>query len=518
MQLTISVDEAKETEYMRRSARALSRSYRIHGFRPGKAPYNVILQRLGLDMVHAQVIEQFGDEIFEQGLKESGLEIAAQASLDEVTWDPLTFHVKVPVGPEVFLGGYRDLRIHWGVPEVTDEQVNEELLRLQKEQSEWRPDDRPAELGDQVVLSITGKVEDEVVLENTDREMVLNADSPYPVPGFAEAVVGIAPGETKEFVLNYPEDHYNAEIAGKEGHFAVTLSEIRVEVLPELDDEFAMIVGDYENLDELKTSIRSSLEEQAQKRAEEEYEEQIWEKLLETATVEYPLVMVDQELESIKDRLAQQLQQQGMDLDSYFKLANTTESAWLEEARPQAETRLKRTLILGEAIKQEEITVESAEIDAEIDELVAPLGEQQEQLREMFSSAGGRMSVAERLLSRMAIERLKAIARGEDPPKGNLPRTESAEETVDETALEGQAEETEEQPEETVEAAADEQPVVEEAIEATVEQPEPEAATEEQPVAEEAVEATVEQAEAATEGGSEAEAEDIAEQEEDLTE
>jgi trigger factor len=243
VQLTISVDEAKETEYLRRSARALSRNYRIHGFRPGKAPYNVVVQRLGMDMVRAQVVEQFGDEVFEQGLEESGLEIMDQASLEDVTWEPMTLHLKVPVGPEVLLGDYRDLRIHWGVPEVKDEQIEEELLRLQKEQSEWRPDDRPAALGDQVVLDIVGKVEDEIVLENTDREMVLNTDSPYPVPGFAEAVVGMKPDDQKTVTLSYPEDHYNAEIAGKEGIFEIVLKEIRVEVLPALDDEFAMIAG-----------------------------------------------------------------------------------------------------------------------------------------------------------------------------------------------------------------------------------------------------------------------------------
>ena len=177
------------------------------------------------------------------------------------------------------------------------------------------------------------------VLQNTSREMVLSADSPYPVPGFVEAVVGMEPEETREVILGYPDDHYNAEIAGKEGHFEVTLQEIRVEVLPELDDEFAMVVGDYEDLDDLKTKIRASLEEQAQGRAEQEYEEQIWQELLESATIEYPVVMVDREVETMKNQLGQQLQQQGMDLDSYFRLASTNEEAWAQEARPQAEDR-----------------------------------------------------------------------------------------------------------------------------------------------------------------------------------
>lgn len=442
VQLTISVDEGKETEYLRRSARALSREYRIHGFRPGKAPYDVVVQRLGLEMVRAEALDRFGDEVFEQGLEESKLEPAAQASLQNVTWDPMTLQVKVPVKPEVLLNEYRDIRITWGVPEVTEEQVNEELLKLQQEQSEWRPDARPAEMGDQVVLNIKGTVEDEIVLENTNRELVLDPDSPYPVPGFAEAVAGMQPGEAKEFDLTYPEDHYNAEIAGKEGHFEVTLNEIRVEVLPELDDEFAILVGDYESLIDLKASVRAKIEEEARERAENEYEEQVWEALLETAEVDYPAVMVEREIESSKAQFEQQLQQQGMDFQSFLSLSNTTEEAWAAGVRPAAEDRLKRGLLLAEVIEREELSVESAEVETEIEEMLEPLGERGEQLREMFNSPNGRMSVTERLLTGKAVERLKAIARGEEPAKGSQP-SEVAEEAAAEAETGVAAPETE---------------------------------------------------------------------------
>jgi trigger factor len=435
VQLTISVDEEKETEYLRRSARALSREYRIRGFRPGKAPYDVVVQRLGLETVHAEALDRFGDEVFEQGLEESGLEPVAQASLQDVTWDPtMTLHVEVPVKPEVVLDGYRDIRVTWGVPEVTEEQVNEELLKLQQEQSEWRPDDRPAEMGDQVVLDIVGTVEGEIVLENSNRELVLDPDSPYPVPGFAEAIAGMQPGETKEFDLTYPEDHYNTEIAGQVGHFKDTLDEIRVEVLPELDDEFAILVGDYESLDDLKASIRGKLEEEARERAEDEYQEQVWEALLDTAQVDYPLAMVEREIESMRIEFEQRLQQQGMDFQSYLSLSNTTAEAWAAEMRPQAEERLRRGLLLAEVIEQEELAVEPGEVEAEIEEMLKPLGERGEQLREMFESPSGKMTITERLLSRKAVERLKAIARGEEPPKGNPP-SEAAEEAAAEEAV-----------------------------------------------------------------------------------
>jgi trigger factor len=463
VQLTISVDERTEHDYLRRAARALSRNYRLPGFRPGKAPYSVVVRRLGIDTVHAQVVEQYGDRIFEEGLEESGLEPAAQASLEEITWDPLTLHLKVPVGPQVHLGDYRDMRIPWEESEISDEDLDEELLRLQKEQSEWRPDDRPAELGDQVVLDITGKVQDDIVLENTAREMILNADSPYPIPGFAEAVVGMKPGETREFDLTYPEDHYNAEIAGQEAHFEVRLNEIRVEVLPLLDDEFAMSVGDYDDLEDLKTQVRQSLQENAERNAEQAYEEKMWEALFETANIEYPQIYVDREVESIKQQFGQQLQSQGMDLDSYFQLTNSTEEAWATQMRPSAEDRLKHNLILAEVIKQETLQAEEEEIETQINELLESLGEQADEIRETLSSPMGKMRIAEDLMIQKALDKLKAIARGQEPTEEAESSLAEGEEeaTEPETATETEVpaepqEETAEVKEESVSPQAEE--------------------------------------------------------------
>jgi trigger factor len=286
------------------------------------------------------------------------------------------------------------------------------------------------------VLNIKGTVEGEPVLENTDRELILDAGSPYPVPGFAEAVVGMTPTETREFDLPYPDDHYNAEVAGKTGHFEVTLNEIRVEALPELDDEFAMLVGDYENLDELKASLRESLGEKALEQAEDEYEEQIWEKLAETATVDFPLVMVERELETIKRQLEQQMQQQSLDLETYFRLTNTTEEAWKDEVRPQAEQRVRRGLLLAEIVETEKLTLEEGAMQAEIERMVESVGEQGERMREMLESPMGMMSVSERLLTEKAVAQIKAIARGEDPPMGSVG---TEEETTDDEAVTDEA-------------------------------------------------------------------------------
>jgi trigger factor len=411
VKLTIAVDERQSNEYMRRAARTLSRRYRIPGFRPGKAPYGVVVRNLGVESVQSQVLEQFGDQVFEQGLKESELNPIAEATLDDVTWEPFTLHLTVPIEPEVELGDYQELRVPWQVAEVTDQDLEDAVQRLREEQAEPEPKEGTAELGDHIVADITAKIEDDVVLENTARELILSAESPYPVPGFAEAVVGMSAGETRTLTLSYPEDHYNADVAGQEAEFEVHISEIRSEVLPELDDEFAMSVGDYEDLDDLKTKLRQSLVEQAESQAESDFEEKMWEKLLEVASFQYPEIAVDREIDAFQEQFAAQMRQQGIDLESFWQLTGTTQEEWREQIRPQALERMKRRLVLGKIVQAESFEVSDDEVEAEIEEMLAPLGDRADDMRELLASEAGKASVTDNLLTEKALDYLKTLLR-----------------------------------------------------------------------------------------------------------
>jgi trigger factor len=497
--LDIALEEQESTNYMRSAARTLSRKYRIPGFRPGKAPYGVVVRRFGIEAVQSQVLEQFGEQIFEKGMKESELKPADKASLEEVTWDPaLTLHVKVPVGPEVDLGAYRDIRIPWEEPTVTDEDLEEALLRLREENVEWTQAERPAELGDQVVLDIASTVDGNVVLQNKAREMVLNADSPYPLPGFAEQVVGMTAGGSREFDLTYPEDHYNPDTAGKVGHLQVHLQEIKVKELPPLDDEFAILVGDYEGLENLRTSLRQSLLEKAEQEAEQAHMTKLWEHLFEVATVEYPAAYVDREIEVIKNEIGSSLQRQGMDMETYFKLTNTTEEAWKEQVRPQAMNRLRQKLILAQVVSDQQIQLEEGEIDAEVERMVEPLGEGADEMREALKGPQGVLMVSDSLLTDKAIERLKEIARGQAPGLEGAEAEPSAGDVSQAVEAEAEAElRTEPQPEAPPEAK-----VVQETVPGEKERTSPEGE------APEAVEAKTEaEAKAETEPSAEAQVE-----------
>jgi len=448
VKLTIAVDERKSREYLQRAARTLSRRYRLPGFRPGKAPYSVVVRNLGIETVQSQVLEQFGDQVFEEGLEKSELNPAAQANLDDVTWDPsFTLHLSVPIMPEVDLGAYRDIRIPREVVEVSDAEVQEALLRLQKEQAEHEPKEGAAALGDQVVLDITGTVDDETVLENVAREMVLDSEARYPIPGFADAVVGMEADETRTFTLTYPEDHYNADVAGKEAEFEVHLGEIRSEVLPELDDEFAIMVGDYEDLEDLKAKLRQNLEEQAEGAADEAFDEAMWDALLATASVEYPEVAVTQEINEYQRQFEMQLRQQGMDLDSFFQLTGTTPEAWREQVRPQAVERLKRRTILTEVIEAEKIEVEDDEVDAAIERAIEPMGDRADDMRKMLNTEQGKLSIKQDLLIDKAQDLLRTLLVAgadeasvdaeetpEEEPEAERPEAPAEEATAEEAA------------------------------------------------------------------------------------
>jgi trigger factor len=248
--------------------------------------------------------------------------------------------------------------------------------------------------------------------------------------------------ETRTFNLTYPEDHYNADVAGQEAEITVHMKEIRDEVLPDLDDEFAVMVGDYEDLKDLKAKLRQNLEEQAETVADEAFEEAIWDALLATASVEFAEVSVDQEIDAYQQQFEAQMRQQGMDMDSFFQLTNTTPEAWREQIRPQAVERLKRRQILHKIIEVEGIEVTDDEVDAQIETVIEPLGDRADDMRQILTSEAGKLSIKQDLLLDKAQELLKSVLKADGTEAAADEKKAAAEEAE---AGEPQAESDEDQ-------------------------------------------------------------------------
>jgi len=446
----VELDEAEIDKKLRQTARKISRQFNVPGYRKGKAPYHTVVRVFGREAVQQQALEDFGNELYEQALQEIDYELYDRGELEDVEWDPFRMTVLVPIQPDVDLGDYRAVRVPFEVEEITDEQVEEYLADLQQQYAQWVPVERPAALGDQVVIDMEGKVGDQLFMSNEEYEMLLEEGGASPLPGFHEEVVGLSPGEDKTFTLTLPEDDFDENIAGQEGTITVQLHTVREKDLPPLDDDLALMVGDYETLDDLRAAARTELEADTRQRADAEYLDKALEAIIEAAVkIEYPSQVVDQETERALDQLEQNLATSGISLEAYLRMIGKTREMYKQELRPVSEERLKKRLALVNIATGEGISVEPEEVEAEVERLVEAMGDQAEKMREMLDTPGGRLSVADNLMVSPIEERIIQIAKGEAPP---LEEEEEVAESQEDAAAAGEGEaETE-----TAEVAAEE--------------------------------------------------------------
>jgi trigger factor len=449
----IELDAAEVDKRLRNTARQISRHYTVPGYRRGKAPFHAVIRVFGREAVQQQAMEDFGQELYDKALEEIEYEPYQMGELTDVEWDPFRMTVLLPIPPEIDLGDYRSVQVPFEVEPVTDEQIDEYLTELQREQAQWVPVDRPATLGDQVVLDMEGKAGDQEVMSNEDYEMLLEAETTHPLPGFHEEIVGMSPGEEKTFLLTLPEDDLDEQAAGQEATIVVRLHAVKEEDLPPMDDELAMMVGDYDTLDDLKTGVRERLETEALQRTESEYLDKALDAFIEAAVkVEYPPQAVDREADLALNQMESNLASSGIQLDTYLGMIGKTREMYKQELHPASEERLKRRLVLAEIARQEELDIAPEDVEAEIERMREILGPQAEETLQTLSSPGGRLMVADDLMTSKAQERAMQIAKGEAPP------------------LEGKEEEaTEVEIEEKVEAEGEEEGGIEAGVEETVE-------------------------------------------------
>jgi trigger factor len=413
----VELDAAEIDKKLRETARKLSRQFDMPGYRRGRAPFHAVIRIFGREAVQQQALEDFGNELYEQTLEEIEFEPYEAGELEEVEWDPFRMTILVPIQPEVDLGDYRDVRVDYEVEEVTDEQVEAYLADLQQEHAQWVPVERPAAMGDQVVLDMEGKAGDELIMSNEGYEMVLEPDETYPLPGFHEQVVGMSAGEEKTFTLTMPEDESEEEVAGQEADVVVTLHAVKEQDMPELDDDLAMMVGDYETLDDLRDDVRTRLETEASQKAESEYLDKVLDAFVEAATqIEYPSQAIDRETDFSLNQMERNLAGSGLQLDSYLSMIGKTREAYRRELRPAAETRLQRRLVLNEIGEREGLAVDPEEIEAEIERMAEMFGPEGQEMIATLQTAEGRVMVANDLLTGKSQERATQIAKGEAPP------------------------------------------------------------------------------------------------------
>lgn len=440
--LTVTVDPQRVDKEMKDAARRISRQVSIPGFRKGKAPYNIIKQYYGEDAIFEEALDRLGQAVYTEALDESDVEPYAPGILSDIEREPVVMTFLVPLMPIVELNEYRDVRLPYEAEEIDDEDVQRALTELRDQQAALDPVESPIEMGSVALLDIVGTLvrEDEEDAEGEDAEageegeeeksstwlaregvrVKVDEEATYPVPGFPEKVLGMEAEDERSFDMSFPDDEEYAEaLRGKTLHFEVTCREVYEYSAPELDDEFAKDLGDYETLDELEAEVRSQLEEAARNKTREEYVEKILDQLAESVVeVSYPPIMLEQQIDSMLEDLDQSLQERGLNLEEYKRLNSLDDDALRDEVNEEAEWQLKIALIMSEVAEAEELSVTDDEISDEIETAILSYGSQAALARQFFSSPEMRRRMANRVLSQKTLDRLIAIARGEEPPIG----------------------------------------------------------------------------------------------------
>lgn len=365
--LTIRVDEERTERGLRNAARRISRKVSIPGFRPGKAPYDVVVRHFGKEVLYQEVLDELGNTVYREALEEAGLEPFGQATLSDYETEPLVLKMVVPLAPAVELGDYPQMRLEPEEEIVTEQEIGEALRRIQEQNTTWEPVERPAQWGDLAIVDVEGTVKGKTVVGNKGREMILEADSPYPLPGFSDKLLGMAVNEQREFMLTYPEESANRNLAGQQAHFKVRLQELKEQVVPGIDDDLARTVGDYETLEDLKAELRHNL----QAKAEERFADRALTALVERSQIEFPPLLLEREIDDRLEDFDLNLRKQGLNLDNYLQMRKLTEEEFRKEISPQAEESLKRSFALGKFVELEGLDIESDGVDKALKRLAA---------------------------------------------------------------------------------------------------------------------------------------------------
>ena len=421
--LEIEVPPAEVDRHFATAYRHVAERTRVPGFRPGKAPRQVIDRFVGRGSVLAEAIDHLVSASYDAALDQADVIPIDQPDVDidpaaVVEGQAVTFRATVPVRPEVTLGAYTGYPFALEVPDVTDEQVEQVIAELREQQATLRPvDGRPAREGDVASVKFVGTVDGEPFEGGSADRLPLVIGENRMIAGWEQQLVGMEVGATKGFDITFPDDYRAEALRGRTAHFEVELLDLREKVLPEVDDDFARSVGDVADLAELRREIRDAMEQRAAVEARHAFADRIIDFASSNATVEIPEVMVANEIEILRDELTSRLASQRIGLDQYLALAKQTPEELAGELREPAVRRVKTLLVLSAIAEKEGVDATDAQIDAEIAEQLARHDEPK--LREYLESRRGRsylrMTIRNRTLVDTLIERALSAQESKEP-------------------------------------------------------------------------------------------------------
>lgn len=412
------------------AARRIASKAKVPGFRPGKAPYDVIARLYGEPAIEEDAVELMMESVYPDILTEAKISPAAPGTLEDVDkGDPIKFTFVVPLEPTVDLGNYREIRKDYSPKPVANEQVDEFIQRLRRTYATAEPVERPAEVGDLVYVKVDATLlnptddDKPELLKDSPLQLVIGENDPedngYPYTGFGDELIGMAANDEKTIRYTYTKDSKFEKLRGKEVEFHVLLQNVKKLTLPEVNDEFAKMFGEYETFEQLKEGVKLQLEARQTSEYDQDYFEGLLDEVVQQATVKYPPQVLEHEMEHMVESVTHDLSHQQMDLDTYLKTIKKDKETWMEEdVKPSATKNLTKSLVMQELSKVEAIKFENEDLQAEATNMLAEMQQNTEpkalekQLKSKDFINAVTVEAASRLLSRKTFERMKAIATG----------------------------------------------------------------------------------------------------------
>ena len=386
--LTIEVSAEELEKAIQGAYQKQKNRINIPGFRKGKAPRKMIEKMYGVGVFYEDAANALIPEAYSKALDECEETIVSQPSIAVTqleTGKPFIFTAEVALKPEVTLGEYKGLEVPKADLEVTEEEIAGELRKEQEENSRVLDvDDRAVADGDKVTLDFEGFVDGEAFDGGKGTDYPLTIGSGSFIPGFEEQLVGANIGEEKEVNVTFPEDYHAEDLKGKAAVFKCTVKAIKVKELPELDDEFAKDVSEFETFAEYKADIEKNLKERKEAAAKREKEDKVVDKVIENAQMDIPEAMVQLQIEELLNNFISRLQQQGLSIDQYYQFTGSDRAAMEEQLRPQAMKTIQTRLVLEKVAEVEDIQISDEKVNEEIAKMAEAYKMTAEKLNELM--------------------------------------------------------------------------------------------------------------------------------------
>lgn len=386
--LTIEVPAGDFEKALQSAYNKQKKKISVPGFRKGKVPRQMVEKMYGPEIFYDDAANELIPKAYEEEVKNSDLNIVSRPVIDIEQiqkGEAFIFTAEVALKPEVTLGEYKGLEVDAVSAEVTQEEVEEKVKEeAEKNARTITVEDRGVENGDDVILDFDGYVDGEAFEGGKGENYPLTIGSGSFIPGFEEQLVGAEPEKEIEVKVTFPEDYHAEELKGKDAVFKCIVHEIKTKEIPEIDDEFASEVSDFDTLDEYKEDLKVKLKEQKEKDAREQKEDQAVEKAVANASMEIPDAMIDEQVRMMVNEFAQNLQYQGLSLEQYSQITGMTKEKMEEEMRPQAVKRIESRLVLEAVVKAENIEVSEEKFDEEIKKMAENYRMEADKLRELM--------------------------------------------------------------------------------------------------------------------------------------